>query len=143
MSGEEPLLEPSHVRLDVEEASREAAVETAVALLRGDSRLTSWDEFRGSIGPRQIVDLEGCGGVILAHGRTSAVKAMALSAVRWRSPSGPRVVFVFAIPSAMAEEYLRKVGCLARLCREEGKLPLLLSAATPVQFASVVGGWLA
>lgn len=143
MSDEGFLLDPSHVCLDVAAASREEAVEAAVALLRGDKRVTSWDELRASIGPKQVVDLEGCGGVILAHGRSPAVKEMALSAVRWRSPSGPRVVFVFAIPSAMAEEYLRKVGALARLCREEGKLPQLLSAATPVQFASVVEDWLA
>jgi mannitol/fructose-specific phosphotransferase system IIA component (Ntr-type) len=142
MSGEGLLLDPSHVRLDIGAASREEAVEAAVALLLGDNRVSSWDEFRASIGPKQVVDLEGCGGVILAHGRSSTVKEMALSAVRWGSPSGPRVVFVFAIPSAMAEEYLRKVGALARLCREEGKLPQLLSAATPAQFAAVVEDWL-
>ncbi len=142
MSGEGLLLDPSHVRLDIGAASREEAVEAAVALLLGDNRVSSWDEFRASIGPKQVVDLEGCGGVILAHGRSSIVKEMALSAVRWGSPSGPRVVFVFAIPSAMAEEYLRKVGALARLCREEGKLPQLLSAATPAQFAAVVEDWL-
>ena len=142
MSGEASLLGPSHVRLDVEAVSREEAVAAAVDLLRDDVRVTSWDELRASIGPKQVVDLEGCGGVILAHGRSSTVKAMALSAVRWRSPSGSRVVFVFAIPSAMSEEYLRKVGALARLCREEGKLPQLLSAATPAQFATVVEDWL-
>jgi mannitol/fructose-specific phosphotransferase system IIA component (Ntr-type) len=142
MSAEGSLLDPAHVLLDIEAPSREEAVEAAVALLRGDKRITSWDDFRASIGAKQVVDLEGCGGVVLAHGRSPAVKEMTLSAVRWRSPSGPRVVFVFAIPAAMAEEYLRKVGALARLCREEGKLPLLASAATPAQFASVVEEWL-
>ena len=143
MSGGSRLLDPSRVRLGLEAGSREEAVDAAVALLRDDPRITSWDTFRASVGPKQVVDLEGCGGVILAHGRSAAGKEMALSAARWEGSGEPRVVFVFAIPAAMAEEYLRKVGALARLCREEGRLAALLAAATPEQFASVVEDWLA
>jgi mannitol/fructose-specific phosphotransferase system IIA component (Ntr-type) len=143
MSGDVRLLDQSRVRLGLEAGSREEAVDAAVALLRDDPRITSWDTFRASVGPKQVVDLEGCGGVILAHGRSAVVKDMALSAARWEGHGEARVVFVFAIPAAMAEEYLRKVGALARLCREEGRLAALLAATTPEQFASVVEDWLA
>lgn len=143
MSGDVRLLDQSRVRLGLEAGSREEAVDAAVALLRDDPRITSWDTFRASVGPKQVVDLEGCGGVILAHGRSAVVKVMALSAARWEGHGEARVVFVFAIPAAMAEEYLRKVGALARLCREEGRLAALLAATTPEQFASVVEDWLA
>ena len=143
MSGGVRLLDPSRVWLGLEAGSREEAVDAAVALLRDDPRITSWDTFRASVGPKQVVDLEGCGGVILAHGRSAVVKVMALSAARWEGHGEARVVFVFAIPAAMAEEYLRKVGALARLCREEGRLAALLAATTPEQFASVVEDWLA
>ncbi len=142
MSGQARLLDPSRVQLGLQAGSRGEAVDAAVALLRNDPRITSWETFRDAIGPKQVVDLEGCGGVILAHGRCPAVKEMALSAARWESPAGACLVFVFAIPAAMAEEYLRTVGALARLCREEGRLPQLLSAATPEQFASLVEDWL-
>jgi mannitol/fructose-specific phosphotransferase system IIA component (Ntr-type) len=111
--------------------------------MRDEPRIASWDAFRAAVGPKQVVDLESGGVVILAHGRSPAVRELVLSAARWESPEGRRVVFVFAIPAAMAEEYLRKVGALARLCREQGKLDTLLAAATPEQFASVVEDWLA
>ena len=144
MSEEGRLLDPQRVRLDAAADSREGAVEAAVSLLRGDPRIQSWDEFRPWIGPKQVMDLEGSGGgVILAHGRSAAVRYMALSALRWNSPSGPRFIFVFAIPSAMNEQYLRKVGALARVCRDEKKLAALASAATPEEFADTLEEWIA
>ena len=144
MSGEKRLLDPARVRLDVSADSRDSAVEAAVSLLRDDPRITSWDEFRPWIGPKQVMDLEGSGGgVVLVHGRSAAVKDMALSALRWNSPAGPRFVFVFAIPSAMTEQYLRKVGALARTCRDERKVAALTSAATAEDFADTLEEWIA
>jgi len=137
------LVSPSRVRLDVAAPTREAVVEAAAGLLRDDARLGAWEEFRASIGERQVVDVEGCGGgVVLAHGRGQAVKELALSAVRWAAPEGPRLVFVFAIPAAMAEEYLRKVGALARVCKEPSKLETLRAAATPEEFAARLAEWI-
>jgi mannitol/fructose-specific phosphotransferase system IIA component (Ntr-type) len=68
---------------------------------------------------------------------------MALSALRWNSPAGPRFVFAFAIPSAMTEQYLRKVGALARTCRDERKVAALASAATAEDFADTLEEWIA
>jgi mannitol/fructose-specific phosphotransferase system IIA component (Ntr-type) len=144
MSGDARLLDPSCVRLDLPADTREGAVETALALLRDDPRLTAWEEFRRALGPKQVVDLEGAGdSVVLAHGRDASVKEMTMAAARFSAPSAPRLVFVFAIPSAMAEEYLRTVGALARSCREEAKLAVLLSAPSPEAFADVLEEWIA
>ena len=143
MSGQGNLLDPVRVRLDVAAESRDGAVEAAISLLRDDPRIASWEEFRPWIGPKQVMELEGsAGGVILVHGRSAAVKNMALSALRWPSPSGPRFVFVFAIPSTMTEQYLRKVGALARTCRDEAKLAALAAAATPEEFAGMLEEWI-
>jgi hypothetical protein len=91
MSGEKRLLDPVRVRLDASADSRDSAVEAAVSLLRDDPRIASWDEFRPWIGPKQVMDLEGSGGgVVLVHGRSAAVKDMALSALRWNSHRGHR-----------------------------------------------------
>jgi mannitol/fructose-specific phosphotransferase system IIA component (Ntr-type) len=70
------------------------------------------------------------------------VRELALAAARWSAPDGPRLVFVFAIPAAMSEEYLRKVGALARICREPEKSAALLAAATPGEFAELLGAWI-
>ena len=144
MSGQGNLLDPARVRLDVAAESRDSAVEAAISLLRDDPRIKSWDEFRPWIGPKQVMELEGsAGGVILVHGRSAAVTDMAVSALRWNSPDGPRFVFVFAIPSAMTEQYLRKVGALARTCRDAGKLAGLAGAATAEDFTDRLEGWMA
>lgn len=141
---DESMVGPARVVLDVAAPTREAAVRAVAELLRDDPRVGSWDEFWTSIGERQVVDLEGCAhAVVLAHGRGGSVKRLALAAARWASPDGPRLVFVFAIPAAMAEEYLRKVGALARVCREPAKLDALRAAATPGEFASRLGEWVA
>jgi len=134
---------PVQVLLDLEAPAREEAVRATADLLRHDARVGDWDEFWSSIGGRQVVDLEGSqGGVILAHGRGGSVKQLALAAARWNSPDGRRLIFVFAIPSAMTAEYLRKVGALARVCREPAKLDALLAAATPEEFGSKITEWI-
>lgn len=133
------LIDPAHVTLDLAAASRDGAVRAVAELLRGDPRIGSWDAFWKSIGPKQIVDLKGCGcGVCLAHGRDEAVHDLVLAAGRMAqnaAPALPRLVFVFAIPAAMAEDYLRAVGALARLCGEEKKFSALERAITPGAFA--------
>ena len=133
------LVDPSHVRLDLAATSRDGAVWSVAELLRGDPRIGSWDELRASIGPKQIVDLKGR--VCLAHGRDETVRDLALAAGRLPAdadPRLPRYVFVFAIPFAMAEEYLRSVGSLARACGEEKSMAALDKAGTPDDFAGAL-----
>jgi hypothetical protein len=42
----------------------------------------------------------------------------------------------------MAEEYLRKVGALARVSREPAKLDALRAAATAEEFVARLAGWI-
>jgi mannitol/fructose-specific phosphotransferase system IIA component (Ntr-type) len=143
MRGPGRLVDATRVRLDLAAPSRGQAVEAALELLRGDPRVVSWEDFRRSVGDRQVIDLDGCaGGVVLAHGRSASVAKLALAAARWSAPDGPRLIFVFAIPSAMAGEYLRQVGALARACRAPDCLDALRSAATAGDFAERLGGLL-
>ena len=138
------LVEPSHVKLDLAAASRDGAVRSVAELLRDDPRVGSWDALWTSIGPKQIVDLKG--GVCLAHGRSETVRDLVLAAGRLATGSNAgllRYVFVFAIPFAMAEDYLRAVGALARACGEGKRLAALDKAATPVEFADAVENLLA
>ena len=133
------LIEPSHVQLDLAAASRDEAVRSVAESLRGDPRIGSWDALWTSIGPKQIVDLKG--GVCLAHGRSETVRDLVLAAGRLAAGSNaglPRYVFVFAIPFAMADDYLRAVGALARACGEERSTAALDRAATPAEFADAV-----
>ncbi|MBU3664870.1 MAG: PTS sugar transporter subunit IIA [Chthoniobacterales bacterium] len=132
------LVPPACAAVDVAAGSRDEAAEKAADLLRSDPHIGSWEAFRASIGARQIVDLEGCAsGVCLVHGRSDAVKGLAVAVARTAGGSGccPRLVFVFAIPSAMAEEYLRAIGSLARACRDQAVLQTLLDAPDAANLA--------
>ena len=140
----EPLFSPARIRLGLAATDRDAALRATAELLSGDPRVGSWEEFWSSIGARQVVDLSDCSGsVMIAHGRGDSVQALALAAARWTGTGGDQLVFVFAIPSAMSGEYLRKVGALARVCREPDKLAGLMAAATPEDFAALLEEWLA
>lgn len=135
------LVPPACAVVDMEARSRDEAVKKAAELLRDDPHVGSWDAFWQSIGPRQTVDLEGCdGGVCLVHGRSDTINGLAVAAARVRSDfkDCPRLIFVFAIPSAMAEEYLRAVGSLARFCRDKNALDDMLSAPDAEALARLV-----
>jgi len=141
-----PLIDAARVRLDWPAGSREEALAVTARLLHDDVRAGSWDDFRQAIGARQIVE-PGAGGVCLAHGRSEAVRHLALAAVRLAQPvageNGPvRLVFVFAIPLAMAGEYLRAVGALARVCGDAAKRAGLERAAAPEDFARLLEEWI-
>jgi mannitol/fructose-specific phosphotransferase system IIA component (Ntr-type) len=140
----EPLFSPGRINLDLTAPDRDAALQATAEMLSGDARVGNWDEFWSSIGARQVVDLADCTGhVMIAHGRGTSIADLALAAARWSGPDGPCLIFVFAIPAAMSGEYLRKVGALARFCREPEKLASLLSAATAENFAALLEEWTA
>jgi mannitol/fructose-specific phosphotransferase system IIA component (Ntr-type) len=143
---EEPLFVPSRVRLGLVAGHAEAAVRATAELLRGAPGLSSWDELWQSIASRQTAELSG--GVCLAHGRIASLAEPLVAAARLAAPvpgtKGPvRFVFVFAIPAAMAEEYLRTVGALARCCGDAKKMKALQAADTPEKFARLAAEWTA
>ncbi len=136
------LVSAANVLLDCPATTRGDAVRAVAQTLVDDPRIVSWAEFWESVGARQVVDLKGCGcGVTMAHGRGSSVKDLVLAAGRLAQPlpvegaSDVRLVFVFGIPAAMAEEYLRSVGTLARACSQPDRLTPLLESVTPGEFA--------
>lgn len=135
------LVPPACAVVEMEASSRDEAVKKAAELLRDDPHIGSWDAFWKAIGPRQIVDLEGCdGGVCLVHGRSDTITGLAVAVARLQHgcKGCPRLVFVFAIPSAMAEEYLRAVGSLARFCRDHDSLASMLSAPDASALARIL-----
>lgn len=139
-------VEASCVRLGLSAASREEAVRATVELLRADPRIVSWDGFTAAVASRPLVDL-GDKGICLAHGRGDAVKDLVLAATRpLPGPAAaglPSLIFVFGIPAAMAEEYLRAVGALARVCADGVRVAALLSVPTEEEFAAQLKKWIA
>jgi mannitol/fructose-specific phosphotransferase system IIA component (Ntr-type) len=139
-------VDPARICLDLPAGSRGEAVRSTVDLLRADPRILSWDGFTAAVAERPLVDL-GDKGICLAHGRGEAVKDLVLAASRPQSSAGdvalPSLVFVFGIPAAMAEEYLRAVGALARVCADGVRVAALLSVPTAEEFAAQLRKWIA
>lgn len=137
------------VRLDLSAASKDEAVRCTAGLLRGDPRVGTWDAFWASIGPRQVVELDAGDSsvVLLAHGRSGTVKDLALAAARLAVPLDigdarhVGLVCVFAIPLTMAEQYLRAVGSLARVCGNASRCAELRDAPTAGKFADLLAKW--
>lgn len=140
-----PIISASGICLDLAASSLPAAVEETARLLVKDDCVRDWAAFWPSVQERQMTEPGRCG-VCLAHGRSEKVRYLSLAAGRLRQPvrgdhGDMRLVFVFALPSVMSEEYLRAVGALARTCGDEAKLERLMGAATAEELAGLLERW--
>lgn len=140
------ILEPMHVRLQLEATGEREAVDEVLGLLAEDARVGDFAALRESVRARDAAGIveNGCG-ICIAHGRTESVSSLAMAAGRAaagvpaRSGEGlVRLFFVVGIPSAFSSEYLRIVGALARICRDRHQLNRLLAAKTSRQFVDLL-----
>jgi PTS system fructose-specific IIA component len=124
------------VNLSLRADAKTAAVEEVLSALRGDERVTNWEELRKVVVERDAPAIEHEGrSICIAHGRTKAVTALTMAA--GRSEAGVicpetklrvHLLFVVGIPSTMDSEYLRLVGAIVRVCRDEALMAELLAA---------------
>jgi mannitol/fructose-specific phosphotransferase system IIA component (Ntr-type) len=124
------------VSLALRADGKTAAVEEVLAALRGDARVTNWEELRRVVIERDAPALEHEGqGICIAHGRTKAVSALTMAVVV--SPGGiecpearvrVHLLFVVGIPATMDSEYLRLVGAIVRVCRDAALVEHLRAA---------------
>ncbi|HEX8372522.1 MAG TPA: PTS sugar transporter subunit IIA [Chthoniobacterales bacterium] len=121
----EEALTIRNVALDVEEPDAPAAVAKAVGLLKNDPQMLDWEAFSESVVEREKKNGTSVGGgLMLPHGRGGFVNELLMSFVRLRTPvmvegEEVRYVIAVAVPSSMAADYLRLVGALARVFRDE------------------------
>jgi len=131
------ILHPDEVDLSLRADTKVAAIEEVLSLLRGDERVTNWEGLRNAVVERDAPAIEHEGRCIcIAHGRTRAVTSLTMAAGRSEAgiicPEASRPVhllFTVGIPAAMSSEYLRLVGSIVRVCREEELMTELLAAA--------------
>ena len=135
------------VALDLRAATAEDALQKVAGLLRGDPRVLDWEDVYLSL--RKAVTClveEGADfGVCIPHARTDAVTAMVMSAGRFdrgvlfQNCALPiRYMFCIAVPVALASDYLRIVGLLARLLRNPATEAELLETSTENEFVDTL-----
>jgi mannitol/fructose-specific phosphotransferase system IIA component (Ntr-type) len=140
------ILHPGDVSLSLKADAKTAAVEEVLGQLRGDERVMNWEELRNVVIARDAPAIEHEGrSICIAHGRTKAVKGLAMAA--GRSARGivcpetnlrVHLLFVAGIPTTMSSEYLRLVGAIARVCSDPEQFDALLIAPDADAFVEIL-----
>ena len=134
---------PEHILLNIAAYSRENAIEQLADSLRSDTRITDWQEFLAALRNHEAVGKVNLrDGLTLAPVRTSAVTKMLMAFGRLTHPlqekEGPlQFVVLVGIPGAMDSEYLRLVGTLMRVFRNDQLREKLLHAEVPADIIKI------
>ena len=136
------ILSPEHILLDLKADTHVRAIAKIAELVESDERVNDWERFyEGILQGSSCMANDHGSTLCIAHARTNAVEAMIMAA--GRSVEGiplkdeaarVRLVFVIGVPVALASDYLRIIGALARIFRTAKGVEALLSAATPGEF---------
>ena len=132
-----------NVLLDLDVKSRAEAVQRVTESLRADFRISNWQEFLRALRAREAVgkvNLEH--GLTLPHVRTSAVTKMLMAFGRTTEPIQDenvpiQFVVLVGIPETMDSDYLRLVGTLMRVFREDALRHKLLYAQDSAEILRV------
>lgn len=123
------------IHLQLRATDHRDALEEVLSSLRSDHRVKDWKKLRASlIATSQSETFKECpGALFLHHGRTESVSTLVLAVGRSEAGFNPsqgekktQLLFVAAIPAAMSNEYLRILGAISRVCREDETLQSLL-----------------
>ena len=137
------ILLPEHIVLGLEAKTREEAVHAVAKTLRGDTRIADWPLFYKSLAESDRSAQTNCElGLTIPHNRTDSVTAMVMAFGRLKAPLKTpldeiRYVVVIGIPETMDADYLRLVGVLMRVFRDEQLRSELDSASSPQEVLKV------
>jgi mannitol/fructose-specific phosphotransferase system IIA component (Ntr-type) len=135
------LLDHDHVTLQLRSTDSRAAIDEVAALLKSDPAVLVWETLLTGVQASAPCLPEPGGGFALCipHTRTDCVNAMVMSV--GRSEAGiafpgvdlpVRYIFCIAVPRALAADYLRIVGLLARVFKDR-QMESALRATTAVE----------
>jgi mannitol/fructose-specific phosphotransferase system IIA component (Ntr-type) len=140
------ILHPRHIDLDLKPTMQQEAVFQVAAMLKDDERVLDWNVFYGGLTTKNPCiaagnDVEIC----IPHSRTSAVASMVMSVGRSVGGvqfAGPKAnihyIFVIGVPAALAADYLRIIGALARIFRNPEAEKSIRAAKTAADFLAIV-----
>ena len=137
------ILLPEHIVLGLDAKTREEAVHAVAKTLRGDSRIADWPLFYQTLAESDRSAQTNCElGLTIPHNRTDSVTAMAMAFGRLKAPLKTplqeiRYVVVIGIPETMDADYLRLVGVLRRVFRDDQLRTALDSASSPQEVLKV------
>lgn len=141
------LLTPDRVALQVRATDAHASIEEVAALVRKDPAVLDWNALLAGVRASAPCLPEDGGGFALCipHTRGDCVNAMVMSVARaepgiaFPEVAWPvRYLFCIATPRALAADYLRIVGLLARVFKDRATEAQLRAAPTAAEFIELL-----
>jgi PTS system nitrogen regulatory IIA component len=140
------ILRADDVKLDLAAATPAAAIDEVAALLQHDERVLDWSAVvTGLHKAAPCLPVSDDFAICIPHTRTDHVSAMAMSIGRASAGIAfpdckPRVRYIFCIgvQHALAADYLRIVGLLARIVKSPQSESRLRAAASGAEFVEVL-----
>lgn len=141
------LLHPDHILLEMRAAEAKAAIDEVAALLKTDPAVLDWDALLKGIHASAPCLPEPGGGFALCipHTRGECVNGMVMSVgcskegIVFPGVELPvRYIFCIAVPRALAADYLRIVGLLARVFKDRQTEGTLRAAETGTEFVDLL-----
>lgn len=130
------ILNPKHVELDLKATQPEEAILEVASLLRNDDRVLDYTglyEGLKTSSPRLEGDQDF--DICIPHARTNCVQSMVMSVGRSKegipvpdSKARIRYIFVIGVPVALASDYLRIIGVIARVLKDKRAEKMLYNA---------------
>lgn len=141
------LLHHDHVALQLRATDFKAAIEEVAALVKGDPAVLDWEALRRGVQASApcLPEPAGAFALCIPHTRGECVNAMVMSV--GRSEKGivfsgvelpVRYIFCIAVPRALAADYLRIVGLLARVFKDRQTETALRAAKTAAEFVELL-----
>ncbi|MGB8168962.1 MAG: PTS sugar transporter subunit IIA [Chthoniobacteraceae bacterium] len=140
------ILKPEHVTLEVRARTAEAAIGEAAAPLRLDERVLDWDALlAGFFKVAPCLPVSPAFAICIPHTRTDQVTSLVMSVGRssegiiFPASAVPvRYLFCIGVQLALAADYLRIVGLLARIVKDQASEERLRTAASGSEFVQAL-----
>jgi PTS system nitrogen regulatory IIA component len=140
------ILRPEHVALAVRASAPEAAIAEVAAPLRTDDRVLEWDAvLAGFFKVAPCLPASSQFAICIPHTRTDRVTSLVMSVGRSApgivfpgTPVPVRYIFCIGVQVALAADYLRIVGLLARIVKDPVSEERLRAAATGPEFVAAL-----
>src|SRR5258706_5155211 len=142
-----PLLSAITINLKLQATQKEGALREVAELLKQNNWVTNFDAFIQEILERERVSNTALGhDVAIPHARTDQCCEILIAVGRsdngidFEAKDGQpvRLIFLIGTPKQMVTDYLRVVGNLARLLRQDHVRESLLSAPDAAAFIKVI-----
>ena len=141
------LLRPETINLDLQAKQKAAALREVAELLAQSKCVSNFEAFFNEILQRERVSNTALGhDVAIPHARTDQCSDILVAVGRSRdgidfeAKDGQpvRLIFLIGTPKQMVTDYLRVVGNLARLLRQDDLRQHLLDAPDPAGFIKII-----